>query len=124
MLKIISVFIGGGLGAILRFLATKLSVRIFSSPVYGTFAVNILGCFLIGLVFGFILNKTENISDIAKVFVTAGFLGGLTTFSTFNFEVFELLKSGKVSLGLFYIFASCFAGLICTYFGYLISSKM
>ena len=123
LLKLISVFIGGGIGAILRFLASIFSNRIFSTPIYGTFCVNIIGCFLIGLFFGFVLNKADSIPQITKLFIVSGLLGGLTTFSTFNLEVFELLKSGKVLLGLLYLFASCLVGLLCTYLGYLIFSK-
>ena len=123
ILKLISVFIGGGIGAILRFLASVFSNRLFSTPIYGTFCVNIIGCFLIGLFWGFILNKADSIPQITKLFIVSGLLGGLTTFSTFNLEVFELLKSGKVLLGLLYLFASCLVGLLCTYLGYLIFSK-
>lgn len=124
LLKLISIFIGGGLGASLRFYSTTLSNKMFQTPIYGTFCVNIIGCFLIGCVFGFILNKADTMPDIIKLFLTTGLLGGLTTFSTLNFEVFELIKSGKILLGLSYLFISCFVGLICTYLGYLIFSKM
>ena len=124
LLKLIAVFIGGGIGAILRFLATLFSSRVFAVPLYGTFCVNILGCFLIGLFFGFILNKTDTIPQITKLFIVSGLLGGLTTFSTLNWEVFELIKAGKVILGLSYLFTSCFIGLIFTYLGYIIFSKV
>lgn len=121
--KIISVFIGGGLGAILRFIASELSKKYFMTPIFGTFFVNIFGCLLIGFVFGYILNKTEFIPEVLKIFIVAGFLGGLTTFSTFNYEAFELLKTDKVSFCFLYMFLSCVLGLFFTYLGYL-ASKM
>ena len=124
MLHLISVFIGGGIGAVLRFIATMFSNKFFTTPIYGTFCVNVIGCFLIGLFFGFILNKADTIPQITRLFIISGILGGLTTFSTLNFEVFELIKSGKVLIGLSYLFVSCLIGLICTYMGYLVFSKV
>lgn len=118
--KIISVFIGGGIGAVLRFMASLLSKKYFMTPIFGTFFVNILGCFLLGLVFGLTLNKI-NISETLKLFITVGFLGGLTTFSTFNFEALELLKAGRVGISFTYIFLSCVFGLLFAYFGYLVA---
>ena len=118
--KFLSVFIGGGVGALLRFIASLLSKKYFMAPIFGTFFVNILGCFLLGLVFGLTLNKI-NMSETLKLFITVGFLGGLTTFSTFNLEVLELLKAGKIGMSFLYIFLSCIFGLLFTYLGYLVS---
>lgn len=122
-LKLVFVFIGAGIGATLRFFLTLLSNKVFYIPIYGTFFVNMLGCFLIGCVFGFTFNKLNQPYEFLKLFLTTGFLGGLTTFSTLNFEVFELIKSGKILSGLFYLFISCFLGLIFTYIGYLLFTK-
>jgi len=131
--KIISVFIGGGIGAMMRFLATLASKKFFPSlmlspifgvippSVFGTFLVNITGCFLLGLVFGLTLNRFDNAPETLKLFITAGFLGGLTTFSTFNLEIFEFLKAGKAIEAFLYMFLSCILGLLFTFFGYLIS---
>lgn len=123
-LNFILVFLGGGIGALLRFLATIFSNKIFLTSIYATFSVNIIGCFFIGAIFGFILNRADAISVATKLFLTVGLLGGLTTFSSFNIEVFELLKSGKILIGVAYLFASCFLSLVCTCFGYLIFSKI
>ena len=122
--KLISVFVGGGIGAILRYGLTLLSSKTLETPVIGTFCANIIGCFLIGCFFGFILNKAEDIPQVTKLFITTGLLGGLTTFSTLNFEVFELIKSGKILMGFGYLFLSCFIGLIFVYLGYLFFSKI
>ncbi len=119
--KLISVFIGGGLGTILRFVVSECSKKYFMTPIFGTFFVNILGCFLLGLVFGLTLNKFQAMPENLKLFITVGFLGGLTTFSTFNFEALELLKAGRVGISFAYIFLSCVFGLLFAYFGYLVA---
>lgn len=117
-LKLISVFVGGGIGATLRFLVTILSNKCFATSILGTLFVNIVGCFFIGCMLGITTNKPNMFSDVLKTLLTVGILGGLTTFSTFNIEVFELIKIGKIFLGISYMFLSCLLGLLCAYFGY------
>ena len=124
LVELLAVFIGGGLGALLRYLATLMSKKIFFSAICGTFIVNIIGCFLIGLLFGFAVQKAEAFSPTLKLFLTIGLLGGITTFSTLNFEVFELIKNGKIFAGILYMSGSCVIGLICTFLGYYICSKI
>ena len=123
-LKLVSVFIGGGIGAILRYLATILSNKLFAISIAGTLFVNIVGCFLIGCMLGITSNKPNLFSDVLKNFLTVGILGGLTTFSTFNIEVFELIKTGKIFLGISYMLSSCLFGLLFAYLGYLICLKI
>ena len=72
LLKIISVFIGGGLGAILRYGLTILSTKHLSTPIIGTFSANIIGCFAIGCFFGFVLNRAESVPQVTKLFITTG----------------------------------------------------
>ena len=81
--EVIAIFLGGGLGAVLRYLITQYSSRSFGISHYGTFAVNILGCLLIGFVIGITINKITLPNEL-KLFIMVGFLGGLTTFSTFS----------------------------------------
>ena len=83
----------------------------------GTFVANLLGCFLIGYVLGLTMEKI-NLPTEVKLFITVGFLGGLTTFSTFNNETFCLLKEGKFLLGTSYMALSCLLGLAFTLLGY------
>jgi len=121
--KLIAIFIGGGIGATLRYLVTILSNKFLSTSIFGTLFVNILGCFVIGCMLAVTTNKPNLFSDVLKVFLTVGILGGLTTFSTFNIEVFELIKTGKVFFGFSYMFLSCLSGLLFAYFGWLICSQ-
>ena len=117
------VFIGGGLGAVLRYAVTMLCKNVFSLPLLGTLCVNLIGCFLIGLIFGLLINKADMLSQTIRLFVIVGFLGGLTTFSTFNIEIFELIKNGKVLIGLLYMIGSCSIGLLLTFLGYYLATK-
>lgn len=121
--NILAVFIGGGLGAVLRFLVSNLSNVLFEMPIYGTLTVNLLGCFLIGCVFGLTLDKIQTINPVFKLFITVGFLGGLTTFSTFSLEGFELLKNGKILTALLYIIGSSALGLLLVFAGYFLSKS-
>lgn len=123
ILKLFVIFIGGGIGAIMRYIVTLLCRNIWSLPILGTLIVNLVGCFLIGYIFGIFVNKMDVISQTIKIFVTIGILGSLTTFSTFNFEIFELIKSEKYAFALLYFLISCLGGLLLTYVGYSLSLK-
>lgn len=121
--NIVAIFIGGGLGAVLRYTISYLSKTIFQMPILGTFAVNLIGCFLIGYIFGVTLDKFQTISPVLKLFITVGFLGGLTTFSTFSLEGFELIKNGKLLAALLYIGSSCILGLLLVSAGYFLANN-
>lgn len=124
MIKFLSIFIGGGIGAVLRYIVTIMCRNLFSLPILGTLSVNLIGCFLIGCVFGIVLNKSAVFPQTLRLFITVGFLGGLTTFSTFNFEIFELIKNGKIIMGLLYMTGSCLIGLMLTFVGYYLICKL
>ena len=123
MINILAVFIGGGIGATCRYLVGKLSVKILGLAYTGTFFVNILGCSLIGYIFGLTMEKTQIFPPVIKLFTTVGFLGGLTTFSTFSCETFCFLKDGKILQGLLYAMASLCIGLCATFAGYMLGKS-
>lgn len=116
--NILAVFIGGGLGATLRYIISHFSKILFHFSILGTLTVNLIGCFLIGYIFGFTLDKIHTFHPILKLLLTVGFLGGLTTFSTYSLEGFELIKSGKIGIALLYIAGSCILGLLFVFAGY------
>lgn len=122
-LNMFSVFVGGGIGALLRFLVSHVSKKVLIFPFAGTFIVNVVGCFFIGYLFAQILYKGA-FHPALRLFLITGLLGGLTTFSTFNLEVFELIKTGKVMIGLLYLFLSCAVGLLFTLAGYYLFTKV
>lgn len=122
--EFIAVFLGGGFGSLIRFLITKCSLKFADLPHFGTFTANIFGCLIIGFIYGLITKKTNFIPQHIKIFITIGFLGGLTTFSTFNFEVFELIKTGKIINRIFYLSLTCLLGLLATLLGLLFANKL
>lgn len=85
---------------------------------YGTFAVNIIGSYFIGLIMELGLRSTS-IPGTLRLGLTVGFLGGLTTFSTFSYETFELLEEGQISVAFANVTASVIVCLLFTWLGIL-----
>ena len=112
MLKVIIVGFGGFFGSIFRYLIYLLSNNVigYSFP-FGTFLVNILGCFLIGLTYQ-IFNDMISLSDNLKLFMTIGFLGGFTTFSAFSLDAFLLYQSNSKLAAIIYIFITLVLSLL------------
>jgi len=121
MLKLILIIgTGSFIGGVLRFLTSRLIQNsVFSSFPYGTFMVNILGCLFIGIFYG-ISERGNMMSAEWRMFLTVGFCGGFTTFSTFANENLALLKDGNVFYSALYISLSVFVGILATYSGNLI----
>ena len=108
MEKFLLVFIGGGLGAMCRyFLTTSLAGKFGTFPV-GTFAANIFGSFLMGLVLGFLIGRS---SESFRLFAAVGFLGGFTTFSSFSAETLTLIHGGEIFSAAINVVASVAAGI-------------
>src|ERR1039457_922731 len=82
---------------------------------YGTLAVNLLGCFLIGIIFG--LSERGNFSMVWRLFLVTGFLGGFTTFSFFSNETVGMLRDGQIWSAFTYISISVLVGLLATFTG-------
>ncbi len=120
-LNIVAVAIGGAAGSLVRYLISSfVSESIAARFPFGTFVVNMIGCLLIGLAAGYFLKRPE-IPIYYRLFVITGLLGGLTTFSTFGFETFNLLLDSPW-MGIVNILLSVCAGLILISFGIKISA--
>jgi CrcB protein len=112
---------GGFLGSISRFLASRFIQE--NLPVafpLGTFLVNITGCFLIGLIYGF-SERSSLLTTGWKMFLAVGFCGGFTTFSTFANENLALLRDGEFFYFLLYTGLSIFLGITATFLGVIIT---
>lgn len=99
MTKLLLIGAGGFIGSVCRYLLSGLVQglsRSISFP-FGTFAVNLAGCFFIGL-FAHLSESRGFLSDSSRAFVFVGLLGGFTTFSAFSSETFNLLRDGETSL--------------------------
>lgn len=123
-LSLISVFVGSGLGGVLRFLtAFFMQSSSFGSSrwtlPWTTLIVNIAGCFLFGLIYGFALQSLIN--KEFKLALTTGFCGGLTTFSTFSYEILEMFGSGRIWSGIAYAAISLGAGVAAAWCGYALT---
>jgi fluoride exporter len=121
MLKnLLLVGLGGGLGSVLRYAAALvISSKYFP---YSTLAVNIIGSFIIGIVFAMSI-KDETFLNNWKLFLATGICGGFTTFSAFSLENMGLLQSGKVGMAAIYIIVSILFGLLATFWGYQLVIK-
>ncbi len=120
MIRILLVFLGGGLGSSIRYLIGLLLNRNDFLTPFGTFFVNIAGSFIIGLLAGYNL-RTLNLNHEYQALLIAGFLGGFTTFSSFAFENLIMLQNEKYLLFLAYFFTTLTVGLVAVATGYYLS---
>lgn len=99
------VFVGGGLGSVARWGTTLLAVRLVGATFpLGTIAVNLVGCFFIGFVHQLAI-LTTRVSPDARLFLTTGVMGGLTTYSSFNYEALVMFERGSGPSGIAYVVA-------------------
>lgn len=116
MKSLLLVFLGGGIGSSLRYWIGKyLNSYEFGIP-YGTFAANILGSILIGIILG-LAAKNESLSQNTVLFLATGFCGGFTTFSAFAYENHIFLKTGDFMTFALYTIASFVLGFAAVFFG-------
>ncbi len=107
---------GGFAGSVLRYLATRwVQAGAAGGFPWGTLAVNLAGCFAIGLLFG--AAERGGIGEGWRFFLMTGLLGGFTTFSAFSAETFAMLRSGELAFAGIYVAASVVAGLAATWLG-------
>ena len=115
------VALGGALGSVTRY---QFSSWVLDHAVgwrfpLGTFLVNIVGCFIIGLLGGLVV-KYELLSAEARLFLMTGIMGGFTTFSAFGLETFYLLRREEFLIAGSYVFSSVIVGLLVLWLGFFL----
>lgn len=121
--SIFLVGIGGAAGSIARFLTGYYVNKFIASPFpYGTFTANLLGCFIIGLVFGMVV-RFEWFTPELRLLLATGFCGGYTTFSTFAYENLNLLQTQQYHTFAVYTLISLSAGIVAVAAGLFLINK-
>ncbi|CCM75759.1 fluoride efflux transporter CrcB [Rhizobium mesoamericanum] len=116
MIQAILVAVGGAIGSVLRYYVSQWALKL-AGPAFpwGTLTVNVVGCFVIGVFAEMILKRFDASPELRLLLIT-GFLGGLTTFSSFSLDAITLFERGAALSGALYIVASVglsMAGVIC-----------
>jgi CrcB protein len=116
------VFLGSGIGGVCRFLMGPAVQRLCNGWLFpvGTFSVNMLGCFVIG-VLGGLAEYKGLFSSEARLFLFVGVLGGFTTFSSFGYETFQLLRDGEFIYGAANAVLQVALGLLCVWLGWIVA---
>lgn len=116
-LSILAISIGAALGAVLRWLLAVRFNPLWTPLPLGTLAANLVGGYLIGLALGWLGHHPE-LPPQARLFIVTGFLGGLTTFSTFSAEVVDHLQAGRIGPALVVSVAHVAGSLVLTAVGF------
>jgi len=124
MLTVILIAIFGALGCVARYYVSGWTYeKLGWGYPWGTLAVNIAGAFLIGLIMELGL-KGAAIPANLRIGLTIGFLGGLTTFSTFSYETFRLMESGRILIAFSNVIVSVTACLLFTWLGIVVAKAV
>ena len=116
--QIILVGVGGFIGSVFRFLLSEFVQRLvpLAELPFGTLAVNVAGCLLIGLLNG-LAETRQVIGPELRLFLMIGMLGGFTTFSAFGYETLELIRDAEVSRAMGNVFLQVLLGLVAVWLG-------
>jgi CrcB protein len=122
--RLILIAVFGAIGTLARYgLQGLVQVRIFGTFPFGTLLVNLTGCFLLGLIGQFTLNRVV-ISPDWRTAIAVGFFGGYTTFSSFGWESAKMLEDGEWLRATTYVAASVVVGLVLSFAGIRLANRL
>jgi CrcB protein len=124
MNQVIAIAVGGAVGSVLRYgLSTGVHAWLGRGFPYGTLAVNVLGCLVMGVLF-VLLTERFAASGVLRAGLLIGVLGGFTTFSSFSIETFNLIEQGAMAKAAGNMAASLFLCLGATWFGVILARQL
>lgn len=124
MLNILYIAVGGAVGAVMRYLvSTGVHSILGRGFPYGTLTVNVLGSFLMGFLFIFMIERSS-LGPEWRALVLIGFLGAFTTFSTFSIETLNLLESGAMARALANILVSVITAIMAAWLGLILGRQL
>lgn len=123
MLRFFVIGLGGAIGSVIRYIIGGLDYK-YSSGVFpiSTLVVNVTGSLAIGFLWG--LFDRFTISPNTRIFIFIGILGGYTTFSTFSFETFNLMRDGEYRIAIFNVLFSIVLSIVAVFAGYFTSKTI
>ena len=120
MKTLLLVALGGAFGSVARFLVGRLAMALWGAEFpWGTMIVNVVGCFVMGLLAGLLVHYAEWSQDV-RAFLLVGILGGFTTFSAFALDIVTLYERGALLPALFYLLASVVVSILAVAGGLLV----
>lgn len=124
MSRLLLVFVGGGAGAVVRYVAgTAIMQRFAGAFPLGTLVINVTGSFLIGVLMTLFTERLE-VSPNWRFLLVVGFLGGYTTFSSFEYETIQAVRDGAMGIGILNVVISVIAGYAAVWLGMVITARL
>ena len=121
--RILLVAAGGALGSVFRYiLSSAIPIWLGRIFLWGTFTVNVIGSFIIGIAWAFF--EGHSLMANTRLFIIVGFLGGFTTYSSFSLESINLFKDGQIKMALLYIFMTNIVAIVSAFGGYAIYKNL
>jgi CrcB protein len=123
LIRYLLVLIGGGTGALARYVAASAIMTRFGGRFpLGTLVINVTGCFLMGLVMT-VLTERLNLDPAWRLLLVVGFLGGYTTFSSFEWETYTSVRDGGLWTGMLNVAASIMLGYVAVWLGTVLARR-